>query len=67
MIITATGWLNKGTNLKGAFPSEVNALKYFINVQQWSKEEKIDMRFFLMFDEFWKVGADGDDGIYWSI
>ncbi|MCK0109998.1 glycosyl hydrolase family 17 protein [Flavobacteriaceae bacterium S0825] len=67
IIITETGWPNEGTNLEGAFPSEENALKYFINAQKWSKEENIEMFYFSSFDESWKVGAEGDVGAFWGI
>ncbi|MBF8150238.1 glycosyl hydrolase [Winogradskyella sp. F6397] len=67
VIITETGWPNKGTNLEGAFPSEENALKYFINSQQWSKEEGIEMFYFSSFDESWKKAAEGDVGSFWGI
>ncbi len=67
IIITETGWPNEGTNLEGAFPSEKNALKYFINAQKWSKEEDIEMFYFSSFDESWKVGAEGDVGAFWGI
>ncbi|MBU2929128.1 glycosyl hydrolase family 17 protein [Winogradskyella psychrotolerans] len=67
VIITETGWPNKGTNLEGAFPSEENAIKYFVNSQQWSKEDDIEMFYFSSFDESWKVGAEGDVGSFWGI
>ena len=67
VIITETGWPNKGTNLQGAFPSEENALKYFINAQKWSKEDHIEMFYFSSFDEAWKVGSEGDVGPYWGL
>lgn len=67
VIITETGWPNKGSNLEGAFPSEQNAIKYFINAQKWSKEENIEMFYFSSFDEAWKVGVEGDVGAYWGI
>ena len=67
VIISETGWPNKGSSLEGAFPSEENALKYFINAQKWSKEEHIEMFYFSSFDEAWKVGSEGDVGAYWGI
>lgn len=67
IIITETGWPNEGTNLEGAYPSEENALKYFINAQKWSKEEDIEMFYFSSFDESWKIGAEGDVGAFWGI
>ena len=67
VIITETGWPSQGTNLEGAFPSEENAIKYFINTQKWSKEEGIEIFYFSSFDESWKVGSEGDVGAYWGI
>ncbi len=67
VIISETGWPSQGTNLEGAFPSEENAIKYFINTQKWSKEEDIDIFYFSSFDESWKVGDEGDVGAYWGI
>ena len=49
VIISETGWPNKGTNLEGAFPSEENAIKYFINTQKWSTEEEIEVFYFSSF------------------
>ena len=43
VIITETGWPSQGASLQGAHPSKVNALKYFINAQNWSFEDDIEM------------------------
>jgi exo-beta-1,3-glucanase (GH17 family) len=67
VIVTETGWPSEGTSLDGAFPSEENAIKYFINTQKWSKEENIEIFYFSSFDESWKVGSEGDVGAYWGI
>jgi len=67
VIITETGWPSEGTNLEGAFPSEENAIKYFINTQKWSQEDDIEIFYFSSFDESWKVGGEGDVGAYWGI
>ncbi|WP_323789911.1 glycosyl hydrolase family 17 protein [Psychroserpens sp.] len=67
VIVTETGWPNLGTSFEGAHPSFNNAMKYFINAQQWSKSDQIDMFYFSSFDESWKVGAEGDVGAYWGI
>jgi len=67
VIISETGWPSQGTNLEGAFPSEENAIKYFINTQKWAEEEDIDIFYFSSFDESWKVGDEGDVGAYWGI
>lgn len=67
VIITETGWPSQGTNYEDAVPSYVNAVKYFLNTQQWSAEENIDVFYFSSFDESWKVGGEGDVGAYWGI
>ena len=67
VIITETGWPNLGSSLKGAHPSYENAMKYFINSQQWSQQDDINMFYFSSFDESWKVGDEGDVGAYWGI
>lgn len=67
VIITETGWPSQGEGLNGAFPSEVNAMKYFINTQKWSQEDEIDIFYFSSFDESWKVGSEGDVGAYWGL
>ncbi|WP_246277457.1 glycoside hydrolase family 17 protein [Winogradskyella ursingii] len=67
VIITETGWPNKGGNIKGAESSEENAIKYFINAQRWSKKHNIDMFYFSSFDESWKTGEEGDVGACWGL
>lgn len=67
VIITETGWPSQGTGLNDAQPSMENALRYFLNMQQWSAHENIEMFYFSSFDEAWKVGAEGDVGAYWGI
>ena len=67
VIITETGWPSQGTGLGDAQPSMENALRYFLNMQQWSAQEDIEMFYFSSFDEAWKVGAEGDVGAYWGL
>ncbi len=67
VIISETGWPSQGTSLHAATPSDENFMKYFINIQKWSKEDSIDIHYFSSFDESWKVGAEGDVGAYWGL
>ena len=67
VIITETGWPSQGKSLDGAQPSAENFMKYFINSQQWSREEGVEIFYFSSFDESWKVGAEGDVGAYWGL
>ncbi|WP_298884314.1 glycosyl hydrolase family 17 protein [uncultured Polaribacter sp.] len=67
VIITETGWPNKGSSEGGAHSSEENAMKYFINTQEWALKSNIDVFYFSSFDESWKVGAEGDVGAFWGL
>ncbi len=67
VIITETGWPNKGGNTKNAKPTPENAMKYFINTSNWAKEEDIKLFYFSSFDESWKVHHEGDVGERWGI
>jgi exo-beta-1,3-glucanase (GH17 family) len=67
VIITETGWPSEGGSLKGAFSSEENAIKYFINTQAWASKANIETFYFSSFDESWKVGNEGDVGAYWGL
>lgn len=67
VIISETGWPNKGTNFKASEPTNENAMRYFINTQIWSKEDNIEVMYFSSFDEAWKVGSEGDVGAYWGL
>ncbi|MEK8179813.1 glycosyl hydrolase family 17 protein [Flavobacterium buctense] len=67
VIITETGWPSEGGSLKGAFASNENAMQYFIETQNWSRQNNIEVFYFSSFDEGWKVGAEGDVGAYWGL
>jgi exo-beta-1,3-glucanase (GH17 family) len=67
VIISETGWPNTGSSFQGAHPSYENFIKYFINSQEWSKEDEIEIFYFSSFDESWKVGDEGDVGAYWGL
>ncbi len=67
VIITETGWPSEGGSLKGAIASNENAIKYFIETQNWSKLNNIEIFYFSSFDESWKVGPEGAVGAYWGL
>jgi exo-beta-1,3-glucanase (GH17 family) len=67
VIITETGWPNHGDSEGGAFPSDENAIKYFINSQIWSSQNNIETFYFSSFDESWKIGDEGSVGAYWGL
>lgn len=67
VIITETGWPSEGGSLKGSFASNENAMKYFIDTQNWSRQQAIEIFYFSSFDEAWKVGPEGAVGAYWGL
>ncbi len=67
VIISESGWPNKGQAYHGSIPSFENAIKYFINAQKWAEEDDIEMFYFSSFDESWKTGAEGDVGAFWGL
>lgn len=67
VIITETGWPSKGDNVNEAIPSEENAMKFFINIQEWSHKDGVELFYFSSFDESWKADYEGDVGANWGI
>lgn len=67
VIITETGWPNRGQSERGAQPSYENAIKYFINTHLWAEEENVEVFYFSSFDETWKIGDEGEVGAYWGL
>ncbi len=67
VIISETGWPNKGTPDRGAVPSYENAMRYFINTYTWAEQDDIEVFYFSSFDELWKVASEGDVGAYWGL
>lgn len=67
IIVSETGWPSQGSNVGNAEPSPINAMKYFINVQNWQEHENIKLFYFSSFDESWKVHHEGDVGERWGL
>ena len=67
VIVSETGWPSRGESLRDSHPSEVNAMKYFIDTQQWSKDNEIDVFYFSSFDESWKQSDEGEVGAFWGL
>jgi GPH family glycoside/pentoside/hexuronide:cation symporter len=67
VIITETGWPNKGDSLQSAQPTESNAMKYFIDSSNWAQKNEIPLFYFSSFDESWKVHHEGDVGARWGL
>jgi GPH family glycoside/pentoside/hexuronide:cation symporter len=67
VIVTETGWPNTGQKVEAAEPSTLNAMKYFIAVQEWAKNKNIELFYFSSFDESWKIKEEGAVGARWGI
>lgn len=67
VIITETGWPSEGGSFEGAVATQENAMRYFIDTQNWCMQNAIECFYFASFDESWKVGPEGDVGAYWGI
>jgi glycoside/pentoside/hexuronide:cation symporter, GPH family len=67
VIVTETGWPGKGQAVAGAVPSADNAMRFFVDVQQWGRGEGIKLFYFSSFDEPWKLGQEGEVGTQWGL
>jgi len=67
VIISETGWPDKGSAFGGAVPSTEGAMRYFVDTQDWARRDGVEVFYFAAFDEAWKVGAEGDVGAFWGL
>jgi glycoside/pentoside/hexuronide:cation symporter, GPH family len=67
VVIAETGWPGQGQSVDDAVPSPENAVRYFVDVQQWARREGVKLFYFSSFDEPWKLGQEGDVGPQWGL
>ncbi|MDM7941453.1 MAG: MFS transporter [Hydrogenophaga sp.] len=67
VIVTETGWPGHGQPVAGAVPSADNAMRYFVDVQLWARQEGIKLFYFSSFDEPWKLRQEGELGTQWGL
>ncbi len=67
IVISETGWPDQGSAFHGSVPSREGAMRYFVDTQEWARQDGIEIFYFAAFDEAWKVGAEGDVGAYWGL
>ena len=67
VIVTETGWPGSGQPVASAVPSAENAMRYFVDVQQWARSEGIKLFYFSSFDEPWKSRQEGELGAQWGL
>jgi GPH family glycoside/pentoside/hexuronide:cation symporter len=67
VIVTETGWPGQGQTVSAAVPSPENAMRYFIDTQDWARRAGIALFYFSSFDEPWKTGQEGEVGAQWGL
>ncbi|MFG5409821.1 glycosyl hydrolase family 17 protein [Piscinibacter sakaiensis] len=67
LVVSETGWPDRGSPFHGAVPSTEGAIAYFVDTQRWAEAEGVEIFHFAAFDEAWKVGAEGDVGAWWGL
>jgi exo-beta-1,3-glucanase (GH17 family) len=67
VIVSETGWPDRGSAFHGSVPSVEGAMRYFVDTFAWAEADGVDVFWFSAFDEAWKVGAEGDVGAYWGL
>lgn len=67
VVISETGWPDRGSAFHGSVPSRTGAMRYFVDSVQWTQQANVALFYFAAFDEAWKVGAEGDVGAYWGL
>jgi glycoside/pentoside/hexuronide:cation symporter, GPH family len=67
VVIAETGWPSAGQPVAAATPSAANAMRYFIDVQQWVRNEGVKLFYFSSFDEPWKLAQEGEVGTSWGL
>lgn len=67
VVVAETGWPGRGKPVAAAVPSAENAMRYFVDVQQWARGEGIKLFYFSSFDEPWKLAQEGEVGTTWGL
>jgi GPH family glycoside/pentoside/hexuronide:cation symporter len=67
VIVAETGWPGQGQTVESAVPSPENAMRYFIDTQDWARREGVELIYFSSFDEPWKQGQEGEVGAQWGL
>ncbi|MEL6537242.1 MAG: MFS transporter [Bacteroidota bacterium] len=67
VMIAETGWPSSGNPTQEAVPTTENAIKYFINTNNWRIRNRAEVFYFSSFDESWKIRQEGDVGQNWGL
>ena len=67
VVVAETGWPGQGQSVAAAVPSPDNAMRYFIDTQDWARRAGVSLFYFSSFDEPWKQGQEGAVGAHWGL
>jgi glycoside/pentoside/hexuronide:cation symporter, GPH family len=67
VIVAETGWPGEGQTVSAAVPSPENAMRYFVDAQDWARREGVELFYFSSFDEPWKLLQEGEVGTRWGL
>lgn len=67
VLISETGWPDRGSAFEGALPGHEAAMQYFVDTAAWADAEGVEWFHFAAFDEAWKMSAEGDVGACWGL
>jgi glycoside/pentoside/hexuronide:cation symporter, GPH family len=67
VVVAETGWPGKGEPVGAGVPSAENAMRFFVEVQQWTRREGVKLFYFSSFDEPWKLAQEGEVGTTWGL
>lgn len=67
VIISETGWPDRGGAFHGAVAGTEAAMQYFVDTLEWAQRDGVELFWFSAFDEAWKVDAEGGVGAFWGL
>ena len=67
IILSEFGWPTQGDPLGQAIASPENAARYLREILPLLDESEIEYYYFAIWDETWKVGAEGGVGAHWGL
>jgi GPH family glycoside/pentoside/hexuronide:cation symporter len=67
VIVTETGWPGQGQAVGQAQPSAENAMRYFIDVQQWAPARRRQAVLLLVVRRALEAGQEGEVGTQWGL
>jgi exo-beta-1,3-glucanase (GH17 family) len=67
IVLSEFGWPTNGEDKGAAIASPENAARYLREIQPLLEQNDFDYFYFSLWDENWKVGAEGGVGAHWGL